>query len=159
MTIRALHFAPIAMALYLASLAMLPSPVRAEVPNGAQSDEASDLDLLSRASDDTKTGLALARDQTSLGDLTGAMATLERLLINHPDSDEAQLLHASLLCRLDDRTGASSEFAGLRKRDFRGQAAFGIERATRRQAHHKKRHRHNDEQGWNRAKNSPDGVG
>ncbi len=122
MTIRALHFAPIAMALCLASLAMLPSPVRAEVPNGAQSDEASDLDPLSRASDDTKTGLALARDQTSLGDLTGAMATLERLLINHPDSDEAQLLHASLLCRLDDRTGASSEFAGLRKRDFRGQA-------------------------------------
>jgi hypothetical protein len=126
MTIRALQIVPIAMALCLASLAMQPSPLRAEVPNGAQnggqSDEASDLDALSRASDDTKTGLALVREQTSLGDLTGALATLERVLINHPDSDEAQLLHASLLCRLDDRAGASSEFSALRKRDFRGQA-------------------------------------
>jgi hypothetical protein len=122
MTIRVLQIAPIAMALCLASLAMLSSPLRAAVQDGAQSDEASDLDALSRASDDPKTGLALVREQTSVGDLTGAMATVERLLINHPDSDEAQLLHASLLCRLDDRAGASSEFSALRKRDFRGQA-------------------------------------
>ena len=122
MTIRALSIAPIAMGLCLASLALLPNPLRAEVQNGGQSDEASDLDALSRATDDAKTGLALAREQTAGGDLSGAMATLERLLINHPDSDEAQLLHASLLCRLDDRSGASGEFAALRKRDFRGQA-------------------------------------
>lgn len=126
MTIRVLRTSQIAMALFLASLAMQPSPLRAEVPDGVQdgtqNDEASDLDALSRASDDAKTGLALVREQTSLGDLTGAMATLERVLINHPDSNEAQLLHASLLCRLDDRAGASSEFSALRKRDFRGQA-------------------------------------
>ena len=122
MTIRALSIAPIAMGLCLASLPLLSSPLRAEVQTGGQTDAASDLDPLSRATDDAKTGLSLVREQTAGGDLTGAMATAERLLINHPDSDEAQLLHASLLCRLDDRSGASSEFAALRKRDFRGQA-------------------------------------
>lgn len=126
MTIRALQIAPIAMGLCLASLPLLTSPVRAGLQPGNQSDlqgdSASDLDALSRASDDAKTGLALAREQSSGGDLTGAMATLERLLINHPDSNEAQLLHASLLCRLDDRSGAQSEFSALNKRDFRGQA-------------------------------------
>ena len=111
MSIRALI---IAAGLCLGTLPLASIPVRA--------DDIGDLDALSRATDDTKTGLALAREQTSGGDLTGAMATLERLLINHPDSDEAQLLHASLLCRLDDRTGAQGEFAALRKRDFRGQA-------------------------------------
>ncbi len=121
MTIRALSFAPIAMGLCLASLLVL-SPLRAAVPDGTQGDEASDLDALSRSTDDAKQGLALVREQTSLGDLTGAMATLERLMINHPDSNEAQLLHASLLCRLDDRAGAQGEFASLRKSDFRGQA-------------------------------------
>ena len=122
MTIRGPCNAPFAVWLCLASLSLLSTPLRAEMQNGVQSDEASELDALSRASDDTKGGLALAREQTAGGDLTGAMATVERLLINHPDSDEAQLLHASLLCRLDDRSGAQSEFSALRKRDFRGQA-------------------------------------
>ena len=111
MTIRAFILAS---GLCLASLSLLSSPVRA--------DDISDLDQLSRATDDAKAGLALARDQIDIGDLSGAMASLERMMINHPEADEAQLLHASLLCRLDDRTGGSSEFAGLRKRDFRGQA-------------------------------------
>ena len=111
MSIRAFLFVA---GLCLASLAMVSSPLRA--------DEVSDLDLLSRATDDSRTGLSLARDQMGSGDLSGAMATLERLQINHPESAEAQLLHASLLCRLDDRAGAASEFAALRKRDFRGSA-------------------------------------
>ncbi len=111
MTIRAFIHAA---GLCLASLSLLSSPVHA--------DDIGDLDQLSRATDDAKAGLALARDQIVIGDLSGAMATLERLMINHPEADEAQLLHASLLCRLDDRTGGSSEFSALRKRDFRGQA-------------------------------------
>jgi hypothetical protein len=107
MSIRAFQFVA---GLWIASLSLFSFPVRA--------DEVSDLDLLSRATDDSKTGLALARDQIGSGDLSGAMATLERLQINHPETDEAQLLHASLLCRLDDRSGAASEFAALHKRDF-----------------------------------------
>lgn len=111
MSIRAFLFVA---GLCIASAPLVSSPVRA--------DEVSDLDVLSRATDDSRTGLALARDQIGSGDLSGAMATIERLQINHPESDEAQLLHASLLCRLDDRSGAGSEFAALRKRDFRGSA-------------------------------------
>lgn len=121
MTVRGPSIAPIAAWPYLASLALLSTPLHAELPNGVQGDEASDLDALSRASDDTRTGLALAREQTAGGDLMGALATVERLLINHSDSKDAQLLHASLLCRLDDRAGARSEFSALQKRDFRGQ--------------------------------------
>ena len=111
MMIRALFLAS---GLCLASMVVLPSPVRA--------DEISDLDQLSRATDDAKAGLALAREQIGSGDLSGAMATVERLMINHPDTNEAELLHASLLCRLDDRVGASSEFASLRKRNLLDQA-------------------------------------
>lgn len=47
----------------------------------------------------------------------GALATLERILISHPESDAALLLHASLLCRLDDRTGSLIEFDYLRGRN------------------------------------------
>jgi hypothetical protein len=111
MSIRAFQFVA---ALCIVSLPLLPSPVRA--------DELSDLDLLSRATDDSRSGLAMARDQIGNGDLSGALATLERLQINHPETDEAQLLHASLLCRLDDRSGAASEFAELRKREFSDRA-------------------------------------
>jgi uncharacterized protein HemY len=81
-------------------------------------DPAVELDSLSRASADVARGLALARKQIGRGDLLGAMATLERVLINHPEADEALLLHASLLCRLDDREGALIEFDELRGREF-----------------------------------------
>lgn len=84
----------------------------------AQADEASELDALSRATDAVGPGLALARSQIGSGDLMGALATLERIAIQHPTAGEAQLLHASLLCRLDDPSGAAREFAHLKKRDF-----------------------------------------
>jgi len=87
-----------------------------------RSDEAAGLDLVSRATQSVDSGLALARDQTNAGELLGAMATLERLLINHPEADQVQLMHASLLCRLDDRHGASVEFEALRRRDFSDRA-------------------------------------
>ena len=88
----------------------------------ARADQADELDLVSRATEGVESGLALARDQMNVGELLGAMSTLERLLINHPEADQAQLLHASLLCRLDDRPGASVEFAALRRRDFSDRA-------------------------------------
>jgi hypothetical protein len=84
----------------------------------ARADSVSELDALSRATAEVAPGIALARRQIREGDLTGAMATLERVMLNHPLNDEARLLHASLFCRLDDRTGALIEFDDLQGRDL-----------------------------------------
>ena len=59
------------------------------------------------------TGLALARRQAAESDLLGAVATIERVLIGHPDAIAPRLLYAGLLCRLDDPKGASAELAML----------------------------------------------
>jgi Tfp pilus assembly protein PilF len=95
----------------------------AAAPSGAQmpGDPAAELDALSRASITATSGLALARKQIAGGDLMGAMAAVERILISHPESDEALLLHASLVCRLDDPEGALIEFDELRGRNFSDQ--------------------------------------
>lgn len=84
----------------------------------ALADPVAELEALSRGTDTAASGLALARKQAAGGDLPGAMATLERVLINHPQVDEALLLHASLLCRLDDREGALIELDELRGEQF-----------------------------------------
>jgi hypothetical protein len=76
-------------------------------------DPLAELDSLSRASGEVATGLALARRQIAAGELLGALATLERVLTYHPESDEALLLHASVTCRVDDRGGALIEFETL----------------------------------------------
>lgn len=81
----------------------------------ASADTLAQLDDLSRISADG--GVVLARNQIRAGDLLGAVATLERVLISHPESDEALLLHASLLCRLDDPAGSLIEFDYLRGRN------------------------------------------
>jgi hypothetical protein len=54
-------------------------------------------------------GMALARGQIAEGDLLGAIGSLERVLLAHPDASEARLLYASLLCRIDDPAGARVE--------------------------------------------------
>lgn len=87
----------------------------------ARADELSELDQLSSATDKVDQGMALARDQIGHAELLAAAATLQRLMIVHPEALPAQLLHASLLCRLDDRTGAAVEFEGLRRKDFKDQ--------------------------------------
>jgi len=69
--------------------------------------------MLSRDSVQTGPGIALARRQIGEGDLMAAVATLERVLMAHADADAALLLHATLLCRLDDRDGARAELAAL----------------------------------------------
>ena len=100
-------FQPIGLLLCAAAgLAMAPMAARAET--------AEELDALSRSTASEKPGLELARRLVAEDDLPGALAALERIITQRPDSREALLLHASLLCRLDDRPGAEVEFAYLR---------------------------------------------
>lgn len=82
-------------------------------PAMAQIDPLDELDSLSRATADPVSGLALANRQADRGDLIGALATTERIIALHPESDEALLVHAGLLCRLDDLDGARAELAEL----------------------------------------------
>lgn len=84
------------------------------VPVLAQTDAMRDLNDLVDASRDPQAGIRLARDQYGAGDLTGAEATLERVLLDHPEHDDALILHASLLCRMDDKEGARIELAELK---------------------------------------------
>ena len=80
-------------------------------PAAAQVDPVAELDELIDATSQPGSGVALARAQIESGELTGAVATLERVLMNHPEASDALLLHASLLCRLDDAAGARAEIA------------------------------------------------
>lgn len=89
-------------------------------PAFAQDGSLADLDVLAEAASDPVLGLQLARDQIGESDLTGALATLERLLVAHADNSDALLLHASLLCRLDDRDGAQFEIDSLRRAGVQG---------------------------------------
>lgn len=86
-------------------------------PAFAQSLE--DLDRLVQGSAKPADGFALARSQAGAGGLLDALATLERVLAADPKHIQARLLHASLLCRIDDRDGAAAEFARLRSKDYK----------------------------------------
>ena len=96
--------------LVLGGLALCASPALAETP--------AQLDALSKATDQPGPGIALARKQIASGDLLDALATLERVIINHPDNEEARLLHAGVTCSIDDKRGALVELDLLRNRDF-----------------------------------------
>ncbi len=72
-----------------------------------------DLDALAAASQQVDSGMALARSQIAASDLPGAIGTLERVLLVHPEIVPPRLLYASLLCRLDDRQGAELELGLL----------------------------------------------
>lgn len=88
------------------------------VPALAQEDPAAALDALSRETATATGGLTLAMSQSSTGDLLGALATLDRVLIADPTAREALLLRAGLLCRIDDTQGGEAQLARLNKRDF-----------------------------------------
>jgi hypothetical protein len=72
-----------------------------------------DLEALIGPSLEIDSGIALARRQIAGGDLPGAIATLERVTIAHPEAAGPRLLHIALLCRLDDREGADVELGQL----------------------------------------------
>lgn len=96
----------ICVSLCAAALGMAAGPAVAETPQ--------QLDAQLRATAKVPAGLGLARRQLRDGDLTAALATVERVIILDPLNAEARLLHASLLCRLDDRTGSQTEFDPMR---------------------------------------------
>jgi len=100
-------------ALCLAASCLVGASAAAE--SRGRTDPLAELDGLSQASTDFAAGMALARRQADGGDLTGAVATLERVLMLRPEADNALLFHASLLCRLDDRDGARVEIATMRR--------------------------------------------
>lgn len=78
-------------------------------PARAQEDSAAAIDALIGESADAASGVALARRQAAAGDLLAALATVERLRLAYQDDEDMWLLHASLLCRLDDGAGARLE--------------------------------------------------
>lgn len=63
--------------------------------------------------DDPGLNAAWARSQIAHGDLLGASATLERLLLVHPEIIEARLVHGLVLYRLDDLLTAKAELSGI----------------------------------------------
>lgn len=96
----------ITLSLFAAVFGFAAGPALAETPQ--------QLDGQLRATAKVPLGLGLVRQQLRDGDLTGALASVERVIILDPLNAEARLLHASLLCRLDDRTGSQTEFDPLR---------------------------------------------
>lgn len=96
-----------------ASLLLL---MAAPTPLAAQS--LAELDALSDLSAEEASGIALAREQTARGELLEALATLERVLALYPESDEARMNHAMLLCWADDPQGAAVEFERLDEDDY-----------------------------------------
>lgn len=84
----------------------------------ALADTPAQLDQQLRATGKVPSGLGLVRQQVRDGDLTGALASVERVIILDPLNAEARLLHASLLCRLDDRPGSQTEFDPMRGHDL-----------------------------------------
>ena len=88
------------------------------LPQVASAQSLEDLDRLVQGSVKPIDGLALARAQAAAGNLLDALATLERVQGVDPQDKQARLLHASLLCRIDDRDGAAAEFARLRGKEY-----------------------------------------
>lgn len=96
----------------------LPAAVLLAAAPPALADTPAQLDQQLRATAKVPTGLGLARQQLGDGDLTTALASVERVIILDPLNAEARLLHASLLCRLDDRSGSQTEFDPMRGHDL-----------------------------------------
>ncbi len=90
-------------------------------PIFAQSD--ADFDALVAETQDPAAAIAAARQQTEAGDMTGAAATLDRVLLNNPNAIDARLLYAATLCRLGDAQGARIEIGKLDRQEV-GAALF-----------------------------------
>ena len=67
-----------------------------------------------KAPDDVEFTLAYAQKRSNAGDLIGAAAALERLLLAKPNWHAARLFYAAVLIRLDDLQAAKRELALLK---------------------------------------------
>jgi len=90
---------------------------------------AQDLDAMASATQQVDSGMNLARSQIAASDLPGALGTLERVLLAHPEIVPPRLLYASLLCRLDDRQGAEIELGLLAGKPIADGDWAGVEAA------------------------------
>ncbi len=81
---------------------------------------ATTFDQVLTAPDDNDTNLKYAREQASAGNLVGAAAALERLLLQQPDWHAVRLFYAGLLYRLDDLQAAKRELAVLKGSELGG---------------------------------------
>lgn len=63
------------------------------------------------APDDLQLNLAYARTRLRHGDFSGAAATLERLLLLHPEADDLRLFYAAILTRGGDTATARAQLA------------------------------------------------
>lgn len=91
--------------------------IASAAPLAAQTVEA--LDRIVDASAKPGDGLAMAQSQVSSGALLEAIATLDRVLASDPKHKSAKLLRASLLCRVDDRSGAAVAFTRIKEKDYK----------------------------------------
>jgi len=91
--------------------------------------------------DDAAVNLAYAQEMIRTGRFDIAAATLERILILHPELDRVRLLYAVVLYRLDNLDEARAEFELLRKRDLSrreaAEVARYVETIDKRQQRHK----------------------
>lgn len=87
--------------------------------SAAQAEAIDELDQALGSSAKAAQVLDLARQQAAGGQLLEALASSERALFLDSKSQAARLLHATLLCRLDDPRGAAAEFSLLKQRDFK----------------------------------------
>lgn len=81
-----------------------------------------------RQPDDPAINLAYALKLVREGHLNSAAATLERLLLVHPEADDVRLTYMIVLMRLDDMTGAKREADVLASRKLSGRLAGEYER-------------------------------
>lgn len=84
----------------------------------ASSQTLEQLDALSDETANEQAGIALARQQAERGAWLEALATIERVLTQFPESAEARFDHAMLLCKVGDQQGGLIEFGRLKDKDY-----------------------------------------
>jgi hypothetical protein len=111
--------------LLMLAAAVLPGPAAAAPA------EPSYADVLAHP-DDAPLNLAYALRLVREGHLNAAAATLERVLLTHPEADDVRLTYMIVLYRLDDLAGAKRESDVLAKRGLSGQLAAEYARYSER---------------------------